>query len=209
MNLEALKAAVSEFVAEIDDLYGYFMDSTIGFAHNLRLMQEREVEQVRLMGSQERVDAVLYSYLDKSPMDPDHRVLHQTTQANFKARNSKRGANYRRSVHILIVFIYEYWETEYRGRIATNIDIPRNDLKLPLMGDLRLLRHDIIHHQGVLRPATIEKLEVINGFTKGAGKLNFQEDQIEALLRGVKGMLDKIVVDAGGGDPGHRTVWHF
>lgn len=64
----------------------------------------------------------------------------------FRRRNRKGGPNHTRAAQLLILLMYEYWESEYRSSVAEALGKDKNDLKIPLMGDLRLLRHDVIHH---------------------------------------------------------------
>lgn len=34
------------------------------------------------------------------------------------------------------------------------------------------------------------------------------DEDMEALIRAIKGAMDEIVVEAGGSDPEHRKIWH-
>lgn len=46
-----------------------------------------------------------------------------------------------------IVHIYTLWEEVYRSEIAEIIGIKKCEVKSDLMGDFRLLRHNILHHK--------------------------------------------------------------
>jgi hypothetical protein len=83
----------------------------------------------------------------------------------------------------------------------------RDSLKVPLMGDLRLVRDDIIHHRGFVTKKTDTKLELLKQFKEG-DEIVLDDPAVEALVRQVKAVLDSLVVDAGGVDPLHRTIWH-
>ena len=80
-------------------------------------------------------------------------------------------------------------------------------MKLPIFGDLRLLRNEVLKHRGVLTEKVQRKLEVIGGLQVGQ-VINFTADDIEQLVRGIKAALDAMVQSAMGTDPKLRTVWH-
>jgi hypothetical protein len=47
-----------------------------------------------------------------------------------------------------VIAVYAEWDEHYRRRISKAMNLPE-PLKLPPFGDLRLFRHDIVHHKGV------------------------------------------------------------
>lgn len=44
--------------------------------------------------------------------------------------------------------IYQFWEDKYREEIALSKGISKSDLNSNLFGDIRYLRHSIIHNNG-------------------------------------------------------------
>src|SRR5690349_13836078 len=48
-----------------------------------------------------------------------------------------------------IVSVYALWEEEYRPRLAEAHGRTPTEETYPLLGDLRRLRHDVIHHRGI------------------------------------------------------------
>jgi hypothetical protein len=51
--------------------------------------------------------------------------------------------------HQWIVFLYELWEHEYRPRLAKIHSRALEDERYDLLGDLRHLRNDVVHHGGI------------------------------------------------------------
>lgn len=51
--------------------------------------------------------------------------------------------------HQWITFLFELWEHEYRPRLAKIHRRSVGDEKYDLLGDLRHLRNDVVHHRGV------------------------------------------------------------
>jgi hypothetical protein len=104
--------------------------------------------------------------------------------------------------------MFEYWESEHRALIASALAFgDRKDVKVPVLGDLRLLRQDVIHHRGIVRSETSMKLAVLNGFVAGQ-QLCLSGEEVEAIIVEVMSAMDHLVVQAGCPDPMHRKVWH-
>jgi hypothetical protein len=51
--------------------------------------------------------------------------------------------------HQWIVFLYELWENSYRPRLAAVHARDEGDEKYDLLGDLRHMRNDVVHHHGI------------------------------------------------------------
>jgi len=51
----------------------------------------------------------------------------------------------------LIVTIYSEWDEFYRPRFAKSIDVKKNSVMCPLIGDIRIIRNCIIHDNSVLK----------------------------------------------------------
>lgn len=207
-KLTLLNSDVAAFVTSVDDLFGHYLDSTSGFVANQKQMVERQERTRATLPAQTDLDSLAFFYGVGNPNDPSNRLLHRTTQGDFKTRNAKGGRNHVRAGQLLIVLLYSFWEHEYRPRLAISLGLADSDgLKIPLLGDLRLLRRDVIHHQGFVTKDTATKLSVLAGFQEGA-EINFTDEDIEALIRRIKAAMDELVVQVGGPDPLHRTLWH-
>jgi hypothetical protein len=48
-----------------------------------------------------------------------------------------------------LVVTFTGWEHEYRPRLARAAGVKPDALSFPLLGDIRHLRHDVVHHHGV------------------------------------------------------------
>jgi len=66
-----------------------------------------------------------------------------------------------------VVSVFTAWEHEYRPRLASAHGCPPSDLQYPLLGDLRRLRNDIVHHRGVATQANTGRCEVVHWFSPG------------------------------------------
>jgi len=207
-DLTELCSVVAAYVVSVDELYGHYLDSTMGFAANHKQMVEVQERACAAVPPQTDLDSLDFFYGHGNPNDPSNRLLHRTTQGDFKRRNVKGGKNHVRAAQLLIVLLYSFWEHEYRPRLAGSLGLADADgLKIPLFGDIRLVRQDIIHHRGVVTKDTATKLSVLAGFHEG-NEILLAEGDVEALVCNIKSAMDELVVQAGGQDPLHRTLWH-
>jgi hypothetical protein len=51
--------------------------------------------------------------------------------------------------HQWIAYVFAGWQEGFRPRLAACHGCPKADLRYPVLGDLRHLRNDVIHHRGV------------------------------------------------------------
>jgi hypothetical protein len=65
-----------------------------------------------------------------------------------------------------IVFAFSAWEEGYRRRLADALDCPLDDLRVPLLGDLRLLRNDVVHHRGIASARNAGRCKVLRWFAE-------------------------------------------
>ena len=199
---------VETFVTSLDELYGHYIDSTVGFMAKVKMLTEAQTQMRPQMPGVD-LDSIEFFYGHGNPTDPSHHLQHKTTQGRYKNRNITGGRNHVLAAQLLIVLIFAYWEHEYRPKFATALNLPSsNDLKVPVFGDLKLLRNDIVHHKGIVTKETSKKLSTISGLHEGA-VITLTRSDIETLIHGIKAAMDSLVVKSGGTDPKHRTVWRF
>lgn len=60
-----------------------------------------------------------------------------------------------------IVAFFTFWEHEFRPRLAESHAVQPNEIVVPLLGDLRLLRNDVVHHRGVATAETTGRCEIL------------------------------------------------
>ena len=163
--MEALK----EFEHIADNIYGVYLDGTAGlelFRKWLEETQSKALESLRKSHPELKIEFLNDKDFIYSEGDPNLRnvtALHRCTQAEIKERNSKTGSNYRFLGNMAIVALYQYWEDKYRELIAKEIGLNKQDLKIDVTGDLRILRRSIIHHNG-LALSDIGKCKILNWY---------------------------------------------
>lgn len=71
------------------------------------------------------------------------------------------------SARKLIVFLYTLWEDGFRMSFAKAHGCEARDFQVPVLGDLKLMRHDIIHHRSVASSENTGRCQVLRWFKPG------------------------------------------
>ena len=115
----------------------------------------------------------------KRPEDPDPTLVLITSSKSSSGTRSfgdlplsqaiervqRHGQSERMITQQWLVYLYSAWEDEYRQRLAiAHGHEDKNDLKFPILGDLRYLRNDIVHHRGVASKKNTGKCTVLQGW---------------------------------------------
>ena len=95
--------------------------------------------------------------------------------------------NYRFLGNMALVGLYQYWEGQHRSNVAASVGLQKDDLKAPIMGDLRLLRISIIHHGGIALK-DVERCEILKWFSEG-DEIFLDEEKFKEIIFYVKSML--------------------
>lgn len=169
---EAHSDPINEFENILDNLYGVYLDSITGF---------KLVKQETINSQNGTIDLFKptnpslanIEYLDSLPFEygeghPEHSSLklHVCTQGERKQRNSESGDNFLFIGNMCLVSIYQYWQDEYRKKIAQKKRVSPEDLSSDIMGDIRWLRNSIIHHRGIAQKP-VEKCKILKWFKEG------------------------------------------
>ncbi|MFL6091092.1 MAG: hypothetical protein ACJ71Z_13240 [Aeromicrobium sp.] len=89
-----------------------------------------------------------------------------------------------------LVAFYQDWEDDLRPRLASALGIPTNRIDEPVFGDLRLMRHDIIHKGGIATPRNTGRCRVLHWFSAGE-RIRVRDEHFRELQEAVgnSGML--------------------
>ena len=199
-DVAAVLRIAAEFNAEINAAYGLYLDALAGFSALTNMIDKAQRDSGATDDS-----AFFYSHGD--PGHPSNVLLHQTTQGILKTRIQTGGRHYFLLARFVILLLYELWETGYRTPLATAAEIPRERLLVSIFGDLRLLRHEILHNKGCLSAASLGKLEILT--PSATGFVDYGNDEVERIVRHIKTALDELVTQWTGEDPTYRTIWRI
>jgi hypothetical protein len=174
--------AREEFLQVLRAHHGIYLDALWGFR-----MVRTQIEQAQSLSlkhenpsatTAKELDEVVLFVGDKDPAE--HRVEHVAKMGWFKKRNSPGELNYVFLGNLLLVSIFSFWEENYRSLIALELSIAKEQLLIPVLGDIRLLRNDIIHHSAVATER-IERCEVLRWFKPG-DRISLEEQQVDTIV---------------------------
>ena len=149
------KEILDEFLKISRDLIGVYFDAVIGFDRNRLRLEEDQKKMLEKINkndpnySLKQLDNSVYAYGEGDPNISMPEIFFYSTQKEYKLRNSKDGKNYQFIGNMCLMIIYQYWEDYYRGKLAKSYEIDKDDIQSDLFGDLRLIRHSIIHHNSI------------------------------------------------------------
>ena len=207
MTYQAVLQAILDYVTTVDELYGHYLDSTSGFVANERMILTGQAQAKHAVPHGVAQDSLPFVYGNGDPNNRSSKVLHETTQGAYKSRNAEGGQNHIRAGQLLVVLLFEYWESHHRQCIAVAMNLDdQKSLKVPLLGDLRALRQDVIHHRGLVRAETVRRLTVLTGLLAG-DVLQLSKVAVEDTVLKLKGAMDDLAVSVGCPDPLHRQTW--
>ena len=162
-------------------VYGVYFDGTRGFS----LVHQQQLDLrdwlIRTQGRDvESANATTFTYGHGDIESPDAFPLHSVSHRELTTRNETGGENWIFLANVCLVSIYQYWEDRYRGEIAAALNKQKDDMRVPIMGDLRHYRHSIIHRAGFAVPE-VSRCEVIRWFDPGE-RIELTEEHMRTIM---------------------------
>ncbi len=189
---------IFEFEHTVDGLYGAYLDSIAGFRHLHAESERGKVNLAKLLCGDNASDAELaeagaecvYSYAEGEPGEPGFVEIHTCTYDEYISRNAERGMNQWFAGNMLAVNIYAFWENFHRQRIASLLGKEKHDIQAPIMGDLRLYRQSILHHNGKALKE-ISKCEVLKWYLEGEA-IFLDTEKISEIILQIKKLIQEL-----------------
>ena len=181
---------LADFLDTVDRVYGLYLDSVAAY----KWARERFVstQQDMMKYFLDRGDTMQLSDLDEKLLhigkgdlnSKAAKFLHKCTQGEYKSRNAEGGFNHLMIANQCLVLIYQYWEDRYRKDLAADLSVDVADISVDTMGDIRLLRHSIVHHRGIALP-DVAKCRIVTKFKEG-DVIDLSEEEFETMILEVK-----------------------
>src|SRR5439155_7427281 len=100
--------------------------------------------------SEQFMDEQSFSHEFADANHAPEKLLHQTTQGEFKERTALRGLDARLLGYMMVALLFGYREDEYRAKFALALGYTnKNDIKHDWCGDLCKLRNAVVHNRGI------------------------------------------------------------
>jgi hypothetical protein len=150
---ETVQSIIQDFIFVTNAVYGTYLDASMAIG-NLAVgymqIHKEHVEKVQASGetiTPQLLNRVLF--YNAGPKEGEQRAIHQTTLVDIVERNLLNGRHMQFLARMCIVSLYQYWEDDFRPRLAKVIgQKPKHEV----FGELRHLRRSIIHRGGRALP---------------------------------------------------------
>lgn len=204
---------INKALAELDVLRGFidfvnrqvgvYCDCLAGFQGN-KVRVERQVARITHPVSRkiENGQPVIVWASLEDPTRPDvihHRIIRAD---EFVETNSETGFNEQQICWSIIVFVYTYWDDEIRPRIAQIRGVQKNEVRLDVFGDLRILRQSIVHHRGILAATDHMRLRVLAELCRAAAPISPTHDEMHKIFVAIKSAIAALILEYTGHLPG-------
>jgi hypothetical protein len=191
-ELEVLRG----FIDFVNRQIGVYCDCLSSFQGN-KVRIERQVARVsrRVSRRIESGQAIIMRASLDDPTRPD--VIHQRIirADEFITANSEGGFNEQQVCWSIIVFVFAYWDEEIRPQIAKIRGVEKDEVKINVFGDLRVLRRMIVHNGGVLGASDYAKLKVLNCVCQADAKISPTHHQMNTIFVAIKSAVGSVIVE--------------
>lgn len=181
----------AEFLAEVDGFFAAYFDASVGFQLNLQRLENAQRSTAADTGrSIAELDQLPFLYIVGDPTTPAAKVLIPMLQGDVKRRNGPGGANAFFLARMLIVATYQIWEEHYRGMLAVERGVGKDEIVSDLFGDLRRYRQAIVHHRSIAM-ASVIKNRVLHWATAGS-PIEPSRTEMQQLLSGIREEVERL-----------------
>ncbi len=156
---ETFRELSEEFLRTVIATYTFYLDGFKG----LEMVREDIEQRQKASGFD---DSAQVPYLRYHEGETELTGLVQVRVKDFKANNSEDGQNFQLLGNLCVVALFSWWEDHYRQHFADYLGKAKNEIEIPILGDIRLLRNGIVHSRG-RATEEINRCEVVKWFKPG------------------------------------------
>lgn len=201
---ERFDDVIRDLIDFTNGLVGAYMDALAGFAGHVARVERQVHRALRPTGG--RLDAsgtpvVVYaSYEDpRKPQAIHSRIVRADT---YIADNSPRGLNEQRQANAIVIFLFTYWETEIRPRLAAARGVEPNAIGSDVMGDLRIVRHAVLHARGRVASKEHHRMKVLGEIVRPGVPIALGSEEMHRIFILVKQDCARMMTEwLGAGEP--------
>ena len=128
---------------------------------------------------------------------PGKSITGETSMKHLLENLKPRGEFENQLAKMLIVFIYHLWDDNFRDKIADSLSISKNQVECDLMGDIRHIRHSIIHKNSGVRQEDLNHFKMLSQiWDLKPGKLLISKNMIHSLMEQINALRVTIKSDS-------------
>lgn len=180
-RLRELAQELKQFMHSIQGLY---LDSIVGYKLiNNQIEKDQSVLKEFLrndpeLATDEFQDSLSFQHCDIYGKEFSASAIHSAKKGEVKKRNKNKGINHNLIATTCIVMMYSYWEHYFRVEVSKAYSI--SEIKDDFWGDMRWLRHDILHNKNRCKES--QKAKILTWFKSGEEIVITQEKMGDVFL---------------------------
>jgi hypothetical protein len=178
-------------VMSVDPIFQEFVDvlNALAGAHAFALAglsKEREYWSERLASTETPVTEDSTVYISNGrPEYPSTVAYSKWRLGDLPELLGVGGAVMTRVSQQWVISVYAEWDEHYRGLISNAMGLAE-PLKLPMFGDLRRFRHDIVHHRGIATAENSGRCEVFRDWFRPGQPMFFDVHRVAEFMTKVE-----------------------
>jgi len=202
--MEKFEDVIQEIIDFVNQQSGVYMDSMAGFAgHQVRVKRQvaRAQRPVDKKVGSDGIPVIVHTSYEVAG-EPDVVMQRTIRASDFLEANSENGSNEKQQVRSILVFIYTFWEKEYRPRLASCKNVEANKIRSDIMGDIRVLRNAILHEKGVLKKDKYKGIKKVRELISEDEEIHFPYEKMHKIFVLIKQDLTRMLLEHFGADDG-------
>lgn len=188
------------FIDFVNVQVGAYMDACSGFAKNKSVVERQIHRDVRLDGTKRGTKNPPHVMMTavEDPTQPDilmHRIV---LVSDYIAANTVGGSNEQHHARAAITFLYAYWDEEVRPDLASALGVDTKEIVSDIFGDLRLIRHAVLHNKGRLSDTAYQKLKLTAEYFTPNDVVSLPNTTMHRIFALIKqDMAQRVITDSG------------
>ena len=174
---------LNEFISFLNQQIGMYIDALAGFAgHHTQIeLQMHRVNRPVERRIEDGMQVVVWaSYEDSTkPQIIHNRIIRAS---DYLKANSPGGSNEQQHARAILIFIFTFWEDVVRPGLASIKNVDPNQIKSNIIGDLRILRHAILHAKGIVRKEEHRRLKVLGSIVQADNQIHLPHEAMKEIF---------------------------
>lgn len=170
---------LTSFLQRVNDVYGLYRDAIMAFS----MLASDTENKLKQIPPNIDLTKLRFGYAEKSEEMLGGAARHTSMTDDYIQRNKVGGANHVFIANFCIVLIYAYWEFHREQIKIKTGEVIQSDL----MGDIKDVRHAIIHKNGVLH----KNLKVLE-FLKNDSSIRIGKEFFDKIIDLIKAEMESI-----------------
>lgn len=186
-----LEATAKELLEHAEGALGVFLDAQRGWrTQHLELEKLANLSVEKLGYTREKALSVVMAHC-VTGRDGKEIALHESTVSQTLERTKPLGFNDTFLANMCVVSLYDFWDARTRKLFAQAFGLDHSKINSDLFGDLRALRHAVLHCGGVA-DSRVGKCKTLKWFKVGDA-IQITGPKLHLIIEHVRDLCDAMI----------------